>query len=82
MSTTISGRVSPWHLCIVIAQAKTCGNCVHEAWNEVILFTGNIACVLHIGTALLLICLHRVLDFASCLTSVLSNCTKITLPSL
>ena len=77
MSTTISGKVSPWHLCIVITQAKTSGNCVPEAWNEVLPFTGNIACVLNIDTALLLKCLYRLLDFASYPTSALSNSTKI-----
>ena len=34
-SMTISDSVSPWHLCIVTAQASVNGNWVLVAWNDV-----------------------------------------------
>ena len=51
ISMTVSGSVSPWHLCTVTAQASVNGNWLLVAWHDAFLCMGNVACVWYIGTA-------------------------------
>ena len=79
ISMTISGSVSPWHLCIVTAQASVNGKWLLVAWYDVFLCIGNVACVWYIGTAFWFVLLWTLVCIASCPTCLLSNDTNMAL---